>query len=185
MQLFLADIPQLCPPPTSWGLQHNPGFNFTASRNGSWGLHSGTPLTHAWPQQLVWKIPESLYSCLFSDSKARTMGPRGWCCQLLLPAWDGLSYTFISFPLLHRFSFSLVGSLAGWGLALGHHSHYSISHQVIFLKISFCTSLDSNIKFPGAFSPQTVVYIWQTYISQNILQMYIHMHVTKWSSSLT
>jgi hypothetical protein len=57
---------------TSWGLQQDPCFTFTASGMAFLGLRSGTQLTPAWPQHLSLsrrEIPQPL-SCLF-NSKAR------------------------------------------------------------------------------------------------------------------
>lgn len=54
---LLSRFPMALAFPTSWNLQGNPGFSFTASCNGFSRPPSGTALAQARPQQLFLVIP--------------------------------------------------------------------------------------------------------------------------------
>lgn len=123
----------------------------------STGLHVGTALPNAWPQQFLTalgKIPQP-FSSIILDSKSRTM----WLKLLSSFACWGrnmapsLNYIHINFLLLMvsfdaKFSFSFTGWKLSWMRSCPQGATPFISFNfrpAIKLFISLSTGLDSNI----------------------------------------
>lgn len=115
--------------PTSQGLQHNPGFAFTASHMASLGFYAGTPLPHTWPEAFL--NCRGRFHNSFTPVSPRTLRSElpGQCCQvqsLELEPVPFLNYICITFSLLQLFSsrkfpkaFPFYSRIScGWGLAL-------------------------------------------------------------------
>ena len=166
-------------PPTFWSLQSHSGFIFSVSFNDV----SAIPLTHAWPHWLsLLKEGDSSTSFQYwlQNQKHET---RGWSCQVLLLAeartWpshsntSALAFCWWWFPLLlkHFFnSFSQVGSLAEWGLAL--RSSFPISHLASGLISSWVPDLAPLYFMLHLISANCFLY----FSMLSLLLLIIHLH---------